>query len=107
MKTETVYDIAQLLRRRNNDVGAPDFDDWNIADRLEAAHTREIRSKYSENNRLRALVGELADALDAAVPDHADCEDTKALCKGGCMPNGICRQSTIRALVEMAREAAK
>ena len=63
----------------------------------------EIAVKDAEIARLRALVEELADALDAAVPDNADCVDTKALCQGGCMPNGICRQDTIRALVARAR----
>lgn len=68
---------------------------------------REIAPKNEEIKKLRSLVGELADALDAVVPDNADCEDTKALCKGGCMPNGICRQDTIRSLVAKARKEDK
>ena len=40
-KNETVADVAQLLRRRNNDIDA-NFDDLNIADRIEAAHRREV-----------------------------------------------------------------
>lgn len=102
MTNETVYDIAQLLRRRNNDVGAPDFDDWNIADRLEAAHTREISSKYSENNRLREIVKELAKKLQSSYC----CVDGESHF-GTCDITGICPDAGTCALVSMAREVTK
>lgn len=67
-----------------------------------------LRQAADECYHLRSLVKELTDAMDNVLPETADCADTKnTLCKDGCMPNGICRLSTVRALVARAREEVK
>lgn len=73
-----------------------------VAARIEKAHTREIREKYLENNRLREIVKELANKLQSSYccVDGESHFDT-------CDITGICPDAATCALVSRAKEVSK
>ena len=66
--------LAEQLRiiRGNYSIGSGEFDALDEAADVVECHQREIAAKDAEIARLRALIGELADALLAACNDTCD-----------------------------------